>query len=322
MRRIVFILLGVWTIHQSHAQTCCSGGVPLSNNIGLPNEGQGSFLVGLNYDYNNLNTLNAGTDKLNDNSRLRITHSFLLNFGYSFTDRLSVESLFTWVDQSRNISQFGNENVTETSGVGDAVFLGKYSFPNLFGTNAILNLGLGAKAPFGKSNLTTVDGILLTADLQPGSGAWDVLGWMSISKGLNFRPTATFSGSLTYRITGKNKSYLNDTSVYEFGNEIQTNIGYTDQFLLFNTIFNPGLVLKYRGAFLDKINASNLPNTGGQWVFVRPEVVVQISPKFNMATRLEVPIYSFVEGTQLTPTLRFTVGISYKFINNKLNILK
>ena len=310
---LILLLIGL----QVYAQTCCSGGVPLSNNLGMPNEGKGILSLGLNYDYNNLNTLNAGSDKLDDDSRLRITNSVLLGLGYSFTDRLSVETLLTWVNQTRTITQFGNENLTETTGIGDAVFLLKYAVPNLLGAKTVLNFGAGVKAPLGRSDINTDQGILLTADLQPGSGAWDGLGWLSLSKGLPFRPSATLSGSFTYRFTGKNNDYLNNTSIYEFGDVIQANIGYTDQFLLFNTIFNPGLIVKYRKAKEDRINAINLPNTGGEWVFVRPELAVKIAPDFGLALRLELPLYSFVEGTQLTPTLRFTGGIFFNLKTSK-----
>lgn len=321
MIRIFLFSLFLISCQQLISQTCCSGGVPLSNNLGLPNEGKGSFSLGLNYDYNNLNALNAGSDKLDDDSRLRITNSILLSLGYAITDKLSFEALFTWVNQTRTISQFGNENFSETSGIGDAVFLAKYAIPDVLGLNSVLNLGVGTKAPIGKSDLTTEEGFLLTADLQPGSGAWDALGWMSISKKLNFRPTATVSGSLTYRLTGANDSYLNNSTIYEFGNVFQTNVGYTDQFLLFNAIFNPGLVLKYRKASFDKIDNSQLPNTGGDWVFLRPELSVKLTPNMVFSSRMELPIYSNVEGTQLTPTLRFTAGISLILKKKKLNIL-
>jgi len=293
----------------------------LSNNLGLPNDGQGSFTAGLNYDYNNLNTLNAGTDELDDDSRLRITNSILANFGYAFSDRFSFEALFTWVNQTRTITQFGNENFSETRGLGDAVFLVKYAIPDILGSQSLLNLGLGTKAPIGKSDLTTAEGFQLTSDLQPGSGAWDILGWLSVSKGLGFRPSATLSGSLTYRATGKNTSYLNNTSIYEFGNVLQTNVGYTDQFLLFNTIFNPGLILKYRKSFSDKVENSDLPNTGGEWVFARPELAVKIIPNVTFSSRLEIPVYSYVDGTQLTPTLRFTTGLAFTFKKKALSTI-
>jgi len=302
--------------HHAIAQTCCSGGVPLSNNLGLPIDERGIWQFGLNYDYNNLNTLYAGNTKLDDDSRQRITNSVLLSIGYSLTDRFALEALFSWVNQTRTITQFGNENFTETSGIGDAVLLSKYAFPEVLGPKSAINLGLGAKAPLGKSDLTNEDGILLTADLQPGSGAWDGLGWLSLSKAFDFRPSATFSGNFTYRLTGVNNSYLNDTSTYEFGNVFQTNLGYTDQFLLFNTVFNPGLIFKYRNASNDIINNVNLPNTGGEWVFIRPELSVHIITNFLVTLRLELPIYSYVDGTQLTPTTRFTAGVYFK-LNNK-----
>ena len=321
MIRIIFFSLFLLGCQHVFTQTCCSGGVPLSNNLGLPNEGKGSFLVGLNYDYNNLNTLNAGANTLDDDSRQRITNSILLNVGYAFSDRFSFEALFTWVNQTRTISQFGNENFSETSGIGDAVFLAKYAISDILGANTVVNLGVGTKAPLGKSDLITEEGFQLTADLQPGSGAWDVLGWLSISKKLNFRPSAAVSGSLTYRATGENDSYLNNAAIYEFGNVLQSNIGYTDQFLVFNTIFNSGLILKYRKASGDQIDFSEVPNTGGEWIFIRPELGIQITPDISLNSRLEIPVYSYVEGTQLTPTLRFTAGVTFKLKKNKLNTI-
>ena len=245
----------------------------------------------------------------------------LLNLGHALTDRVSFETLLTWVNQTRTITQFGNESLTETSGIGDAVFLVKYAMPDIMGERTVLNVGIGTKAPLGKSDLTTQEGFQLTADLQPGSGAWDLLGWTSFSKGVGFRPAATISASFTYRFTGKNKEYLNNTSIYEFGNVLQANLGYTDQFRLFNTIFNPGLIIKYRKAADDRIDNSTLPNTGGEWIFIRPELSAEVAPNIALSSRLELPIYSHVVGTQLTPTLRFTFGVAYTFKKNAVNII-
>jgi hypothetical protein len=315
----VLIFLFFIIISSTYSQTCCSGGVPLSNNIGLQNEKKGTWVFGLSYDYNNLNTLNSGDLKLDDNARLRVTNSILLNIGYSLTDRLSFETLLTWVNQKRTISQFGNDNLTETKGIGDAVFLLKYAFPELLGKYTSLNLGLGTKAPLGNSDIVSEQGIQLIADLQAGSGSWDGLGWVSVSKNLNSRPTATVSANFTYRYTGVNNSYLNNSATYEFGNEIQGNLGYTDEFLIFNTLFNPGLVLKYRKALGDKIDDVILPSTGGDWVFVRPELSARLSPKIQINTKVELPLYSYVDGTQLTPTVRFTVGLLFK-LNKKIKV--
>lgn len=76
---------------------------------------------------------------------------------------------------------------------------------------------------------------------------------------------------------------------------MQLNLGYTDQLLMFNTIFNPGLILKYRRARTEKINDADLPKKGGEWVFLRSEINAQITPDLGIAVRLEVPVYSYVE---------------------------
>ncbi len=303
-----------------HAQTCCSGGIPLSNNLGLAITERGTIQIGLNYDYNNLDILKNGTDNLNDNSRLRTTHSVLLNAAYSFSDNLSVEALFTWVNQQRTITQFGNENSDKTDGIGDAVVLMKYDFPLLLGTNSAFNLGLGTKIPLGSTTETNKLGILLNSDLQPGSNAWDIIYYSMFSKGINSKPSFNVFSRIIYRNTGTNTTYLGNSD-YKFGNEFQAFFGFTDQFILFNTLSNPSLLIKYRNADKDKIDGFDIESTGGNWIFLIPNFSININPVITFSTRAEVPLYSNVYGTQLTPTFRFSTGILITIIqkNTVLN---
>ncbi len=319
IRKFVFILFFI-VAQEAVSQTCCSGGIPLSNNLGLSNEGKGSLQLGLNYDFNNLNTLNSGSDKLDDDSRKRITHSALLNVGYSISHRLSFETLFTWVNQRRAINQFGNTDLQQTTGIGDAVVLIKYDFPKTLGEKSNVTLGAGAKVPLGSFDEVDNIGITYIADLQPGSGAWDFIFFASISKNFDFRPTTTFSGRLIGRLTGENRDYFDGASIYEYGDEFQVFLGISDQFLLFNTITNPGLNLKYRYAKKDIIDANELNNTGGNWLFVIPSIGFQLTPKILFQTKAELPLIAKVDGTQLTPTYRFSGGILFN-VSPKRNVL-
>ncbi|WP_242203908.1 transporter [Aestuariivivens insulae] len=269
---------------------------------------KGTLQLALNYDYNYLNTLNFESKKLDDNSRLRITHSILLNIGYAITNNLSAEGLFTWVNQRRKITQFDNENLDQTTGIGDAIFLLKYNFKNAIGENSHLALGIGTKIPLGSSTQKNSDGITLNADLQPGSNAWDLIYWFTTSKNFNFRPSLTISSRLIYRDTGTNNSYLGD-STYQFGEEFQSFLSFSDQFPLLKTITNPSVSFKYRNARQDKINGFNLDNTGGNWLFIIPNFSINITPTISFSTKAELPIYSNVDGTQLTPTYRITSGL-------------
>lgn len=299
----------------SNAQTCCSGGIPLSNNIGLPLLEKGIFQFGVSYDYNNLNTLNNGTESLDDDSRLRITHSVLLNSSYAFSNELSVEGLFTWVNQRRNITQFGNQNLDQSSGVGDAVLLLKYDitklFPKVIGSNSSLYVGVGAKLPLGSSTETNDQNITLNADLQPGSNAWDAVFLGSFSSNFNARPSLSVTLRATYRSTGVNNSYLENTT-YKFGNEFQGFLSFADQYVFFKTLINPSISLKYRDATRDQIEGFDLDNTGGNWVSVIPNFSINVTPNIAFSTKAELPLYNNVDGTQLTPTFRITTGFLFK----------
>ena len=85
------------------AQTCCSGGVPISSNLGLPPSEKQTFQVSLTYDLNVLRTLQSGWQVLEQvtQSSERVTHSAMLQLGYNFTERLSADAFFSYVYQER-----------------------------------------------------------------------------------------------------------------------------------------------------------------------------------------------------------------------------
>ena len=65
-----------------------------------------------------------------------------------------IEGLFTWVNQRREINQFGNQNIDQTSGVGDGVLLAKYNFKNVLGRESFVRVGVGTKIPIGSTTKT------------------------------------------------------------------------------------------------------------------------------------------------------------------------
>lgn len=311
LKKVLFSIFLFCTINIS-AQ-CCSGGVPLSNNLGLSQENKGTLQISLNYDYNNLNTLKSGLKKLNEKFRLRTTHSVLLNTSYAISNNFSAEGLLTWVNQRRIItSQFdGSKNTEASSGIGDAILLLKYRFNNVFSKNSDLTIGFGTKMPLGSSTELDSRGILLINDLQPGSNAWDFIYWLSTSKRFNFRPSLNTSLRFTYRNTGTDNEYLGN-STYKYGNEFQGFLSLSDQFLLFKTLINPSLSFKYRNAVRDQVDGDVLENTGGDWIFLIPNFSIDITPNIAFSTRAELPLYSNVDGTQLTPTYRITTGFLFR----------
>ncbi len=312
---IAFQSLSVSLPH-AYSQSCCSGGVPISNNLGLPSAEAKAVQFALSYDLNLLNTLKEGSSKLDDRSRKRLTHSILLQSGYVINKRWSAEIFLSWIRQERIIKQFGNTNETSTRGIGDGVVLIKYRLLSDQRQRMNWFIGAGAKFPTGSSDKKDKNNISLNADLQPGSGAFDVIAWSQILKNSKQRPSMTFSGTATFTAKGKNRNYLG-SQVYQFGNEWLVIAGVADQFIASGFLWGASLQTIYRHASQDKNDGENNPGTGGRWVFIRPGINLKpgISSTINISAT--VPAYGWVRDTQLSPTIRFNAGFYFEIPGQK-----
>jgi hypothetical protein len=292
-------------------QTCCSGGVPLSATLGLPPSARNSWQVSFSYDFNYLNTLKNGSNNLDDNSRERTTKSLIIQSSYGLTKNLAIDIFVPYIIQNRTILQFGNQYKTTTQGIGDAALLMKYNIlGGVFGSDLLL--GLGPKAPTGKTNYTNDDGIQLNADLQPGSGSWDGIFYGLFIKQAGFRPSVSYSISTVYSLKGTNNEYFDEQS-YHFGNELMMVLSVSDNLMIKENILNTSISFRYREQKLDIVDDDHLPNTGGSWMFLTPGLAYFPRPDWSINLSGDVPIYANVNGVQLTTTYRINVGIYMTF---------
>jgi hypothetical protein len=305
MRLFISGLLLTTLVSSSQGQTCCSGGVPLSSNLGFGITQAGNWQFSVNYDINVLNTLKDGTIKLDDNTRKRTTLSTLGQIGYTFSNRFSADIFFSYVTQKRLLTpkdQPANNSIT--SGFGDVVILPKIRLYKNY------QAGIGIKAPVGATELRNDQGLVLSPDLQPGSGAWDLIYWLNGTQPLGFRPSMSLIGTISLRATGTNNTYLGDQT-YTFGDEILATVAIADKFVLGSFIIDPSLGFKYRHVKPDVKNGGVLPSTGGEWVFVNPGLLFQITPQTTLQANIELPLYANLEGTQVTPTYRINFGLIF-----------
>lgn len=286
----------------------------MSGNLGMASLPKGSLQINLAYDLNVLKTLKQGTTTLEDDSRERLTHSVLLEAGYSFSERVSMDILLPWVRQERTINAItGSSNNTYTQGAGDLTLLLKRRFfSNLL-------IGGGMKLPTGPSNERNQQGIPLNADLQPGSGAMDKILYLNYQNSFQKRPTATLYLTSIFRLTGTKEDYLG-SSTYEFGNEFQLMSGISDQFLLGNLILSPSLRLRYRYALRDEFNGNEFSSSGGDFIFIQPGATWEIFPNFSYFINLEIPVYARVNESQLSPTWRLNTAFYLVIPQNKTQL--
>jgi hypothetical protein len=299
-----------------YSQTCCSGGTPLTGNLGIQGIEAKSWYFQLSYDYNFLDDLYSGTLKLDDHSRERVTQTVLLQAIYSFSEKISVNSLFSYVEQKRTIfSPTGATNITQASGLGDVVLLFQYTpFTNL---KRSLTLAVGPKLPLGKFDAVDLEyGLVLSTDLQPGSGSWDGIIGASYKEFhlLNF-PGLTFTGSAGYRVTTPAQRFDGDFK-YRFGSETILGFGIQKNLLLKRVGVTPSVSLNYRNTAQDKVDGSVVAGTGGNWLNLIPSLNIEPANKWAINISGEVPIYRNLNGTQLTTSYRLNIGFVMKLFNN------
>jgi len=118
--------------------------------------------------------------------------------GLQFLDNANIESLQTLALESNGYKRFGS---SETSGVGDVNFGGRYNYLKTPSENWINSFQLSLSAPTGKTHAPSA-----ITELDHGSGVWDV----ATAHITNFTPGGAhtpwmFSNGLhyTYRLPGK-----------------------------------------------------------------------------------------------------------------------
>ena len=307
MLRIFLILILLIFFNEVSSQTCCSGGVPVSNNIGFQSSDQGTWHISLNADFNVLKTLKNEAETLQDDLRLRTTQSYIFRSAYAVTDRISIESFVPFIRQTRRITtNSGSADRQSTFGLGDPLLMG---VADLIKSNWVFRVGLGAQLPLGSFSQRDARGVTLLEDMQPGSGAWDIVLFQSTEIPIPKRPSALIFINTIVTMTGTNDQSRNGSQEYEFGNDLQLIAGYSDQFVFLNQIISPGVSIRYRNVQRDRIDNNPIPGTGGEFFFARLSTGIPF-PKLtsNFTINLEFPIHSRVNETQLVPSYIINFG--------------
>lgn len=306
---------------KAFTQACCSGGVPLGGSLGLGAAESKSLEVLFTYDYNALNHLVHVSERLDDATRTRTTHSGILELNYGLNHRFSVTGVVPFIRQTRSISGYeGNEDFIALQGLGDIVFLLKYRLMENNNSNPLLwVVGAGPKLPTGKTDFSNPQGFSLAADMQPGSGSLDGIFWSFMQMDGVMLPNLGFISVLTYKHSGTNNNY-NEVQRYRFGNEFQFNLG-ANYNLFAGLPVNLFLFGRYRHQTPDLIDGNIFPSSGGNWVYAIPGMNIQFPRNISMRLAAELPVYRKLEGTQLTTGFKFSMAISATLPTRKNKIL-
>jgi hypothetical protein len=318
------------------AGLCCqlSSGVQESLS-GVAAPGTDELSLQFNYSFSNMDKFKEGSttrslDYVKENFFPKYTSipvdmdmiKYTMTAGYGFSSRLkafiSVPYVRNTMDMTRGMTMMGTTTwmdmtMEPVKGLGDVTAMALYRlYTNReIRPTDVVTVGFGVKAPTGSFTETNSNGSFIHAHMQPGTGSWDPLLSLIYTKMMD---QFLLQADATYQNTTRNREG------YEFGDS--TALDLAGKYAVIKELnIGAGMTYLYVGRASDKegkyTNLSSLmddpANTGGQSIWLSPEV--QIFPFRNGAidVKYQVPIWEKVNGIQLVTSHRLLLGVSCAF---------
>ena len=227
----------------------------------------------------------------------------------------------------------------DSAGIGDLTLLGQYRFYNNRATRTELALLLGVKAPTGVTDRHTDTGELFDAEFQPGSGSWDGLFGLAVTKRIG---PWSFDANVLYVLVseGTQNTDLGDRFLYNAAVSYRLMRGASEGVAamklgaLPDPMWHGGpgthqhshlhqeaptgpsldLVLELNGEWHAKQVESGVtdPNSGGNTLYLAPGLRFS-NDNWSSFVSVGIPIINDQNGIQAEPEVRVVTGVSVTF---------
>ncbi len=294
-------------LHFSSALACAACGCMLSKDWQI--QGMGSspgFTIGLSYDYVDQSQMRIGSGKASgfalpnaQEIEMRTRTSFTTLVGDYQGSGWGVNAQLPYVDRYHSTYPQGSTALdsSNSSSLGDARILGRYTGFSKDGSNGIF---LGAKLPTGPTSVNFASGSPLDASLQPGTGSTDILFGGFHQGNINRLKLGWFiQGIVQHAISTRND--------YRPGDAFNINVGI--RYAKFGERIAPMLQFNFIRRISDSgANATPLI-TGGDLAYLAPGVSLRLGDGTSAYAFIQIPVYQYVQGLQLTPTKIISIGL-------------
>ncbi|MCC6722799.1 MAG: hypothetical protein IT243_11430 [Bacteroidia bacterium] len=316
--------------NQSLSQCCAGGsGSPLAGGASQGVLQENQFEINTNYQHISTKKFLTGT-KTDKNFLDYFGSNYLFTrFGYGVNEKFTMSVDFGYFINKKQIGLYDSVNKTneviKSGGFGDIILFPRYDIYNKTKKKlkTEITIGLGVKIPLGKYNdsfskVEPFSGekyyITMPLAVQPSSGSHDILLYGFFLK--EFK---------------KFKSFVNITYIKKGWNSLGEKQGnyMSVGFFASKTLVNKlGLTAQVKYEFIDKMKINknvllyDYPNydpaaTGSKKIFIVPQLNYTFKGKYTVFALSEIPIYQYVNKTQIASQFQFSTGISYRFYMNE-----
>ena len=269
----------------------------------------------LRYEYVRQDQLMAGKNPAQpgqfarDHDELVTTNQNLIaTFDYTFNQDWALNLVVPVVQREhRHVETATNEfetwNFTE---LGDIRVMARRRLATLEDAQpsiGTLGLTFGLKLPTGRTDIANGMGERAERSLQPGTGTTDLLAGLYYSRHLPTR-------SLSWFVQGQAQVPLLAGSDYRPGNRYLLDAG-----LRYGVGDSLGLLLQLNGLVRSRDSGAQGENgdSGGTYLFVSPGISYSLARAVQVYGFVQLPVYRYVNGVQLTADYAVSLGVSTRF---------
>jgi hypothetical protein len=327
MRLFLITIISLLFNSNIFAQGCCSGGAgsPIAGGAATGVLQENQMEISLNYQFNQSNKFfNEHKEAIPLFSDLSSDYLFFrTDYGVSKKLTLSIASGY-YLDKS--LIETDNADTTSSSGLGDLIIFPRYSIYNKT-TNfkrTEIAIGLGLKIPLGAHNdstLTYSDQVIgdiyqtNPPTVQTTSGSNDFMFYSFFFREFQKRKLRLFMTALHVK-KGFNPSgikYGDYTSIGFFASKtFFYRWGVTSQIKAENI----GQIKAAENIDLEGFYNISPESTGSKKWFFIPQLSYSQNGITVFATS-EIPLYQYLNGTQVGSQHQFTFGVNYRFLTKE-----
>lgn len=337
MQKKLLIASSLWAIGTVTSTWACNGSHVLGGattgavyTISADTMEKGNFYLGINLetlqnkslsDAQIIGAMQNGSSHLHS---IDAVNSYSLSLSYGITDNLTLNMQLPYV--SRKNIRAGEDNGGtfevhphgDVEGIGDMSAILQYK---VYDDVVKIALLAGVKAPTGKDDLED-NGEVLEADLQPGSGSWDLFAGAAITK--DFESFSLHSDMLyKYNNTGVDGSQLGDVLTYNAAVSYKLFEDKHDHKLHklheleeekeFGYSVSTFLELNGEYAQKDRFHGDKADNTGHNVIFATTGLQVVSHAGYSLFFSVSKPIYQDFNGLQNDINYKSSFGIGKSF---------
>jgi len=168
---------------------------------------------------------------------------------------------------------------------------------------AYFGLNLGLKLPTGDRDVENSAGQVAERSLQPGTGTTDVIFGGYYSGVLPFADSSWFVQAL-------GQSAVDSRDNYKPGKRYTLDLGYRYEWSA-----SVGLMVQLNALHRGRDSGSEAEpdDSGGKFVYVSPGVSIAVNKTVQIYGFVQLPLYQYVNGVQLTADWSALIGLSAKF---------